>query len=97
MPVEFKFENHTVRTVATDGETWFPADVRSSGSKIQAMLLVVSMRMKRATVKTPTLGGTQQMNVVNQFGLYPADPQKQQTQSEAVPALGYSRSSTWIL
>ena len=71
VPVEFKFENHTVRTVATDGETWFlAADVCDVfGIKDPSDATGRLDDDEKGSVKTPTLGGTQQMNVVNQFGL----------------------------
>ena len=72
LPVEFKFEEHTVRTVHVDDEIRFVAtDVcEALGIKDASDAVARLDQDERGAVKIPTLGGPQEMNVVNEFGLY---------------------------
>jgi prophage antirepressor-like protein len=72
LPVEFKFEHHIVRTVHVDDEVRFVAtDVcEALGIKDASDAVARLDQDEKGAVKTPTLGGPQEMNVVNEFGLY---------------------------
>jgi len=72
LPVEFKFEHHTVRTVHVDDEVRFVAtDVcEALGIKDASDAVARLDQDEKGAVKIPTLGGPQEMNVVNEFGLY---------------------------
>jgi prophage antirepressor-like protein len=72
LPVEFKFENHAVRTVSKDGEIWFIADdvckvLEHSNSRKAIERLDDD---EKGVTKTYTPGGSQDMNIINEFGLY---------------------------
>ena len=67
LPVEFKFEEHTVRTVHVDDEIRFVAtDVcEALGIKDASDAVARLDQDEKGAVKIPTLGGPQEMNVVN--------------------------------
>ena len=70
--VPFSFEQHAVRTVERDGQVWFIA------ADVCAVLSIKNPRDsvrhldddEKGVVSTDTLGGQQQMTIVNESGLY---------------------------
>jgi len=73
LPVEFTFENHTIRTITKDdGEPWFvAADVcEVLGIKDASDAVERLDEDEKGKVSNGTLGGKQEMLAVNEFGLY---------------------------
>jgi len=72
LPVEFKFENHAVRTVMKDGEVWFiAADVcKALDIKDTSQAVGRLDEDEKGACQTRTLGGNQSLLSVNEFGLY---------------------------
>ena len=73
LPVEFKFEDHAVRTVQIDGTIRFVAtDVCEvlGLSKPKSMHLLVSDDDEKGLATVETLGGRQDVNVITETGLY---------------------------
>lgn len=70
--IPFSFEQHAVRTVERDGQVWFIA------ADVCAVLSIKNPRDsvrhldddEKGVVSTDTLGGQQQMTIVNESGLY---------------------------
>ncbi|WOJ91747.1 Bro-N domain-containing protein (plasmid) [Methylocapsa polymorpha] len=71
-PVEFTFEDQTVRTITKDGEIWFiAADVcRALEIKDTSQAVERLDNDEKGTCKIRTLGGEQSLLSVNEFGLY---------------------------
>jgi prophage antirepressor-like protein len=72
LPVEFTFENHAVRTVIKDGEVWFiAADVCKALEHTDTSKALSRLdEDEKGTTNIRTLGGDQNMLIVNEFGLY---------------------------
>jgi prophage antirepressor-like protein len=72
LPVELTFDGHVVRTVMTDGELWFvAADVCEVLEIKNPRDAIVSLDDdERGVVSTDTPGGTQEVNAINESGLY---------------------------
>jgi len=72
LPVEFKFEDHAVRTVQINGTIRFVAtdvcEVLGLGNPSQALARLRDDEKGLTTVET--LGGRQDMNVITETGLY---------------------------
>ncbi|MEK8121589.1 Bro-N domain-containing protein [Methylocystis sp. IM4] len=72
LPIEFSFENHTVRSVEKDNEIWFVADdvcrvlEHTDTSKAVSRL----DEDEKAATKVRTPGGEQSMLIISQSGLY---------------------------
>ncbi len=73
LPVEFKFDNHTVRTITRDdGEPWFVAadvcavlDIKNTSMAVERL-----DEDEKGIILTETLGGKQDVLAVNEYGLY---------------------------
>jgi prophage antirepressor-like protein len=73
LPVEFTFENHTVRTITKDdGEPWFVAadvctvlDIKNTSDAVDRL-----DEDEKGIVSNETPGGMQDLLAVNEFGLY---------------------------
>lgn len=72
LTVEFKFETHAVRTITKDGEPWFvAADVCAVLEHSNSRKAIEPLDPdERGVINVYTPGGPQDMNVVNEFGLY---------------------------
>jgi prophage antirepressor-like protein len=72
LPMEFRFEDQTIRTIFPDGEPRFVAtDVcEVLGIKNPRDAIEPLDDDEKGVAKIDTLGGPQEMNVVNEFGLY---------------------------
>ncbi len=72
LPVEFKFRDHSVRTLMKDGEARFVHnDVCAAlGLTNPSDALSRLDDDEKGVALTETLGGPQEMNVINEFGLY---------------------------
>jgi prophage antirepressor-like protein len=72
LPVEFKFENHTVRTISKHDEIWFVA------ADVCAVLEINNPRQaisrldndEKGVISNDTNGGPQDLNAINESGLY---------------------------
>jgi prophage antirepressor-like protein len=92
LPVEFKFENHAVRTIMAGDEIQFvAADVcEVLGIKNPTDAIGRLDDDEKALAFIEGIPGGQRINVVNQFGL---TRQKQQAKGEAISTLGHPRRS----
>ena len=72
LPVEFKFRDHSIRTLMKDGEARFVHnDVCAAlGLTNPSDALSRLDDDEKGVALTETLGGPQEMNVINEFGLY---------------------------
>jgi prophage antirepressor-like protein len=70
--IQFSFEGRALRTVAKDGQTWFvAADVCAVLEHSDASKAVSRLDDdEKGATNVRTLGGVQEMNVVNESGLY---------------------------
>jgi len=72
LPVEFKFENRSVRTIAKSDEIWFVA------ADVCAVLEINNPRQaisrldddEKGVISNDTNGGPQELNAINESGLY---------------------------
>lgn len=71
-PTVFKFHTHEVRTITKDGEPWFVAsDVCKALNLTNSRVMLKSLdHDEKGVSPTYTLGGTQNVAVVNESGLY---------------------------
>ncbi len=73
LPVEFTFENHTIRTITRDdGEPWFVATDVCTVLDLQDTSKAASRLDddEKGTTTIRTLGGNQDLLTVNEYGLY---------------------------
>jgi len=72
LPVEFKFENHTLRTVVKNGDIWFVASdaCAALGLSEPHKALVRLDEDEKGGTAIPTPGGSQEVNIINESGLY---------------------------
>lgn len=72
LPVEFRFKDLVVRTVSKDDEPWFvAADVcKALGIKNTTRAIAPLDQDEKGLYLMKTLGGAQDLSVVNEFGLY---------------------------
>jgi prophage antirepressor-like protein len=72
LPVEFKFENHTLRTVIKNGDIWFVASdaCAALGLSEPHKALVRLDEDEKGGTAIPTPGGPQEVNIINESGLY---------------------------
>ena len=70
--IDFEFQGNSMRTVTTDGQTWFvAADVCAALEHTDASKAVSRLDDdEKGATYVRTLGGAQRMNVVNESGLY---------------------------
>ena len=86
LPAAFSFENRAVRTVLRGGEPWFVA------KDVCHILEITNHRDAIAQLdedekgvgSSDTLGGRQELGVVNESGLYKFDLPVQETSGQAV-------------
>jgi prophage antirepressor-like protein len=71
-PIEFKFENHTLRTVVKNGDIWFVASdaCAALGLSEPHKALVRLDEDEKGGTAIPTPGGSQEVNIINESGLY---------------------------
>lgn len=71
-PTVFQFHDHEVRTIVKDGEPWFVAsDVCKALNLTNSRVMLRSLdHDEKGVSPTYTLGGTQNVAVVNESGLY---------------------------
>ena len=93
---QFTFKGQAVRTILKQGETWFvAADVCAVLEHTDPSKAVSRLDDdERGATNVRTLGGDQQMNVVNESGLYNLFFHVQEVAGQGLPALGHKRSAS---